>query len=180
MVWNLILAWLPWLFAVPMALVPSRVGQAWRLLPSFGAWLLFLPNAPYMVTDVLHVRHTQAAPVWFDAVMLFAFAWTGCLLGFSSLKIVHARIESWLGRAAGWIFVGGAAVLTGFGIYLGRFLRWNSWDIVTRPRGLAWDVAARVLRPDQHPGTWAVTLMFAAVLIVFYASVVGARSERVE
>lgn len=170
MVWNLFLAWLPWLLAIPVRLVPSRRGKAWQLLPVFAAWFLFLPNAPYMVTDLLHLRHTRHAPVWFDASMLFVFAWTGCVLGFASLRTVHERIENWLGRTAGWAFVASAAVGTGFGIYLGRFLRWNTWDVLTRPRGLAFDVAVRVLRPEEHAHTWGVTLLFAALMLVGYAS----------
>ena len=94
MVWNLFLAWLPWLFALPMRLLPSRRGHGWKVMPWFAAWLLFLPNAPYMITDLLHVRYSDHAPVWFDASMLFLFAWTGCLLGFHSLRVVHERIES--------------------------------------------------------------------------------------
>lgn len=170
LVWNLFLAWLPWLFSLPLATLPSRRGHGWKLLPLLGLWLLFLPNAPYIVTDLLHLRAANGVPVWFDAALLFTFAWTGCLLGFFSLRIAHGRIEAWLGAAAGWLFVFAAAVLTGFGIYLGRFLRWNSWDIVSQPGALARDILDRVLSPGSHPQTWLVTAFFAAFFVCAYAA----------
>lgn len=170
MIWNLFLAWLPFAFALPLAVLPARRGHGWRLLPLFAAWLLFLPNAPYMVTDLLHLRGLAGSPYWYDATLLFVFAWTGCLLGFHSMAIVHRRVEAWLGRFAGWTFVATAALLTGFGIYLGRFLRWNSWDAVTRPGALLEDVAERLLQPRAHPQTWAVTLLFGAFVLAAYGS----------
>jgi uncharacterized membrane protein len=176
LVWNLFLAWLPWLFSLPMAKLPSRVRHGWKLVPLFGAWLFFLPNAPYLVTDLLHLRPSVGIPLWFDAAMFFAFAWTGCLLGFFSLTAVHGRIEGWMGRAAGWLFVLATALLTGFGIYLGRFLRWNSWDVVTNPTELARSVLERALQPDHHPRTFGVTLLFAALFLAGYMAFASART----
>ncbi len=141
----------------------------WMVWNLFLAWLLFLPNAPYMVTDLLHLRPRAGVPLWYDALLLFTFAWAGCVLGFASLSVVHRRVEAWLGRAAGWAVVGGVGLLSGFGIYLGRFLRWNSWDVLTRPGALAEDVLVRVLRPADHPRTWAITLLFALFMWCAYA-----------
>ncbi len=170
LVWNLFLAWVPWVCAVPLAAIPSRAMHRWKLLPLFCTWLAFLPNAPYLVTDLLHLRPRAGVPLWFDAALLFVFAWTGCLLGFLSLTAVHGRLEAWLGRTVGWLFVAGVSLLSGFGIYLGRFPRWNSWDIITRPEQLLSDVMARLLNPTGHPRTMVVTLLFATLMIAGYTA----------
>lgn len=170
LLWNLFLAWLPWLFGAALSRAPSHRGRGHRLLPHFGAWLLFLPNAPYLVTDLLHLKERPGIPLWFDAALLFAFGWTGCLLGFLSLTVVHARIDAWLGKLAGWSFVLAVSLLTGFGIYLGRFLRWNSWDVLVRPHGLFSDVLCRLANPSGHPRTAAVTLLFAAFFVAAYTA----------
>lgn len=171
LIWNLFLAWLPWLFGVPFAVSRSPKG----LLPAFVLWLVFLPNAPYLATDLLHLRPAATIPIWYDAALLFVFAWTGCLLGFLSLAAVHGRVERWIGRAGGWAFVAVVCVLCGYGIYLGRFLRWNSWDVVTRPMAVLSDVADHVLQPSQHPRTLLVTALFAAFLAAGYGSFAGRR-----
>ncbi len=155
--------------------LPARRWKGWKDFPLFCAWLVFLPNAPYLVTDLLHLRPRVGVPLWFDSALLFVFAWTGCLLGFLSLTAVHARFEAWLGRAAGWLFVGMVSLLSGFGIYLGRFPRWNSWDVVTRPEQLVSDVIAPLLHPTAHPRNFAVTFLFALLMIAGYAAFAGMR-----
>lgn len=170
-VWNLFLAWLPWVLALPLAVLPSPKGRSWRTVPLFCAWLVFLPNAPYLVTDLIHLRPRGQIPFWFDGAMFFVFAWTGCVLGFASLSIIHARIERWLGAAWGWTFVFASALLTGFGLYLGRFLRWNSWDVIARPRVLIDDFADRVIAPRDHPMIVVFTVVFAAFFVAAYGSV---------
>lgn len=176
LVWNLFLAWLPWFFAVPLAVAPSG-RRGWRVLPMFFAWLAFLPNAPYLVTDLLHLDERRPVPLWFDASLLFIAAWTGCLLGFLSLAPVHRRVEAWLGRKAGWAFVGAVAFLCGFGVYIGRFLRWNSWDLVTRPAALWRDFANRALDPSNHARTLGVTALFAAFMLFGYGTFARVRTD---
>lgn len=177
MLWNLFLAWLPWLFSVPLAAGPWRRRAAWKLVPAFALWLLFLPNAPYMTTDLLHLKQRAVIPIWYDAALFFVFAWTGCLLAFHSLAAVHGRVEEWMGRFAGWSFVGAVCVLCGYGIYLGRFLRWNSWDLFERPRTLLGVMASHLLEPARHPTTVVVTVMFAAFLAAAYGSFAGLRRD---
>ena len=130
---------------------PPRAGRTAvvrRGRPLLGAaWLAFFPNAPYLVTDLIHLRTRAFVPVWYDAIMVFAFALTGLCLAFLSLWLVHRLVERRLGKAAGWLFVAVVAGLSGFGVYLGRYPRWNSWDVVTRPGELMADVAAHVQRP---------------------------------
>jgi uncharacterized membrane protein len=143
LVWNLFLAWIPWVAAV--AFVTSRSPLACAL--TGGTWLLFLPNAPYLVTDLIHLQVRPNVPLWFDILLFAAFALSGCALAWASIEAVHARLARSLGllRSAGIML--GVLFLTGFGVYLGRFLRWNSWDVVAQPGALLADVAASLATP---------------------------------
>lgn len=168
--WNLLLAWVPLLIAYLFAHVPAGRRQWPALFALGGAWLIFFPNAPYLVTDLLHLHESRAAPKWFDASMLFTFAWAGCVAGFLSLSEVHARVRRAVGPVWGWGFVAAVSALTGFGVYLGRFGRWNSWDVVSRPEALFEQIARLVLNPMDHPRMLGFTAQFAAVLLAAYAT----------
>jgi uncharacterized membrane protein len=166
--WNLFLAWIPLLAAVAVYDMQRRSISLARLLPLGALWLLFLPNAPYLLTDLIHLGSRNDAPLWFDLVLFSAFAWTGALMGFLSLYLM----QSVVGRAAGWrwswAFVGGSLLATAFGIYLGRSLRWNSWALVTNPSPLLSDIWARVSDPLAHPRTLGMTVALTALLSVLY------------
>jgi uncharacterized membrane protein len=133
LLWNLVLAWIPLGPALLASVLYRHDGRLLRLVPLLAVWLLFLPNAPYIVTDVVHLREALAAPRWFDALEIGSFAATGLLLGFVSLVLVHAVLRDRVGSATAARLVAAILVLTGVGVYLGRHLRWNSWDLLTRP-----------------------------------------------
>jgi len=172
LIWNLILAWIPLLLAL---LVYDRYRRGRSLLvlaPALVLWLLFLPNAPYIVTDFVHLSAGSPAPLWLDGVEVSAFAWTGMLLGFVSLYLVHAVARHRLGAVPSWIGVLCVLGLVGVGVYLGRVKRWNSWDLLTQP-------GARLAQLHAHLGdpasltravgiSLAVTCLLAAAYLVFY------------
>ena len=166
LVWNLFLAAIP--AAAAGLLVRARTTTAQLLLA--GVWLAFLPNAPYIVTDLMHLRLRSAAPAWFDVALLVSCAATGLLLGYTSLADVQRVVARRFGEAVAWLGAAATLVLCAFGIYLGRFLRWNSWDVVTDPFGLFTDIAMRVAYPLSHPRTLAVTLVYGGGLIVGYVA----------
>lgn len=161
LLWNLFLAWLPLLFA---GLLPCRRGWPWRIGWGF-LWLLFLPNAPYLVTDLIHLRPSAAAPLWYDALLLFTAAFTGLLLGLTSLARLQAAVARRVGARAGWAFATAALVLSSVGVYIGRFLRWNSWDLLTRPLPLLADLAQAL----PTPRTAVLTSLLSALLLLAYA-----------
>jgi uncharacterized membrane protein len=176
--WNLFLAWIPWLAGQAFRASSRRRGSRLLRLGWFGLWLLFLPNAPYIVTDLLHLAARPGIPLWYDLALLFSCAGTGLLLGYLSLLDVQSAVEERFGRATGWIVAAGALVLSGFGIYLGRFLRRNSWEVLTDPSGLFLDITERLLSPAAHPRTYGVTLIFGAGLLLGYVALhVLARSS---
>lgn len=162
--WNLFLAWLPLGFAY---LALRSRPAALRLV--FGSmWLLFLPNAPYLVTDLIHLRPANDIPILYDVVLLFSAALSGVALGAVSLHWMQAGVARALGRWPSHAFVLTTLVAAGFGVYLGRFLRWNSWDAILRPGAVAQDILDPLLHPVAHWQTWALTLLFAAVLACAY------------
>jgi uncharacterized membrane protein len=175
--WNLFLAWLPLLFALMAAGLRRR--PLLLLIPAFF-WLIFLPNAPYMVTDLMHLNWPTDAPLWFDAIMLFSFAMTGILLGFTSLAVMHGLASRLLGRLAGWLFVCLSLGLTSFGVYMGRFLRWNSWDLIANPSGVMLDVLHIVRYPQDNLRTFVVWSLLTAVLVFTYVILVSLPRAAVE
>lgn len=169
LVWNLFLAWIPYLSGLWAASLHQRYPARWWTLIIPGAlWLSFFPNAPYIVTDFLHLQERAPIPLWYDIGMLTVFAWTGLLLAVFSLRTMQTLVKSFLGSAVSWLFVVGSLGLGGLGIYIGRFLRWNSWDLLLHPRSVLADVIIRLANPWNHPGTLGVTFLFGAFLLVCY------------
>ena len=169
MLWNLFLAWLPYLFSIWATLIDERSpGGSWRLLPPGLLWLAFFPNAPYMGTEFVHLLHVPSLAVWYDIGLIFAFAWAGIILAVASLMAMQTIAARRIGVASSWVFVCAAIWLSGLGVYLGRFRRWNSWDLVLNPAGVMADVAARLAHPLAHLQTFGVTFVFAALLFVAY------------
>jgi uncharacterized membrane protein len=168
LIWNLFLAWIPFLLAV-FVYDRWRRRRAGLLLLTLGAlWLLFFPNAPYIATDFVHLERDTLSPYWYDAVTIAAFAWMGLLLGFASLYLMQTVVRQWLGAVAGWIFAVVAIGLGSLGIYLGRFLRLNSWDALEHPSVLP-RIAHTVARdPFAYQEAIAVTFLFTAALSFAY------------
>ena len=166
--WNLLLAAVP--FCLSTVLVRFVRLQSSKLaLPGvLGLWLLFFPNAPYIVTAFVHLKARTGAPVWFDLILITSFSWTGLLLGFISLSDLQEIIRRRCGQLTASAFALAALTSAAFGIYLGRFLRWNSWDLLTRPNLLLRDVAERVLDPLAHPTAVAVTALMSVLLSLWY------------
>lgn len=178
--WNLVLAWLPMSFALITLGAYRRRLSAPIWMSSGLLWLLFLPNAPYLVTDFIHLRNSWAsAPLWFDVLMFASFGLTGLGLGYASLYFVHGVISERFGALAGWSLIVTVFVLSSIGIYLGRILRLNSWDAFTRP-----DILARIVRhrlddplrnPEIFPLLAAMTVLLLLGYALFVASTLRAR-----
>ena len=169
LVWNLFLAWIPFLvayFTYTSSLQPTRM----RILVPAAAflWLIFFPNAPYILTDLQHlaVANWQDIDTWYDVLMLVWFAFTGLLLGMVSLFMMQEIIRREFGRWIGWGFVALVTALTAVGVYVGRFLRWNSWDILSRPRELADFTLAHAVDPSGR--SIVFTTIFAALFLFLY------------
>jgi uncharacterized membrane protein len=176
LIWNLFLAWMPYWLSLWIVQLCRKPNRRWWSLPfATVAWALFLPNAPYIMTDFGHLLHPRQFPFMYDMVTIFAFAWTGLLLGLTSLYLLQKEVRWSWGRITAGTFVFSATLMTGMGIYLGRFLRWNSWDILRRP-GRIWTTLSDVLQnPMGHRFAWAHTLMFTTVVLMCYLTFLAFR-----
>ena len=165
--WNLLLALVP---AVAAAGV-QRADRGGRPLLAWACglvWLLFLPNAPYLITDLTHLHPRPPVPYWYDIALFTAFAGAGVLAAWSSLGDVQRTVRRHSNRVAGWAVVALASLAAGFGIELGRMGRWNSWDVLTQPHDLFCVIAARLLDPWSHPRALVVTLLYGSLLLFGY------------
>ncbi len=172
--WNLLLAWIPYLCSLGITVLYTYSPRfKWLLvLPGF-LWLIFLPNAPYIVTDFLHLGDHRAALLWYDIGMFAMFAWTGCFLAVVSLSQMQKLIRRAMGTFLSWVFVLASTGLSGLGIYLGRFLELNSWDLILHPRHTVADVVMELAHPLSYPRPLGVSLLFAAFLFVCYITFVS-------
>ena len=169
LMWNLFLAWVPYLGSLWAASVHQRHPRQVVILLLPGVlWLLFLPNAPYIITDFVHYRPRDSMPWWYDLGLLASFAWSGTLLGIVSLQTMQRIVWDLAGRAVSWLFVLAVSGLTGYGIYLGRFGRWNSLDALLSPHPLLVESAALLRDPTAHLRPLGVTLIFAALVFTIY------------
>jgi uncharacterized membrane protein len=179
LVWNLTLAWVPLVLALA-AYAVARRGRG-PLVAALGMlWLLFFPNAPYLLTDFIHLHASATTPLWYDALMLAAFAWTGLLLGFASLYLMQTIWFRTAGPLVSWLGAVGALALASFGIYLGRFLRFNSWDALVRPNGIAHVITSDLENPFQHPRLLLALAVLTVALTIGYVIVFSAAGVRLE
>ncbi len=172
LIWNLALAWIP----MVCAFVTYRIHLRGRR-PNFLfavcalAWFFFFPNAPYIVTDFVHLQHQPPVPLWFDLLTIASFAWTGLCLGYLSLYLMQEVVRVHLGRWTSWVFVVVMLGLGAAGVYAGRFLRWNSWDVVRDPKALARGTVKLVEENGGQLGVVAfVSVAFLFLLTTYCAT----------
>ncbi len=163
LVWNLFLAWIPFVLALALYDGARRGSTGTPLVALGGTWLLFLPNAPYILTDFKHLSPSPVVPLWVDVVVFAAPAWTGMLLGFLSLYLVQSVLRQHVGPRVTWAAAVAVLGLASFGIYLGRVLRWNSWDVIANPRILS-DLGSVV----GDPRAIGMTVLLSGFLTLSY------------
>lgn len=167
LVWNLVLAAIPFVISTLLVSFESKIKNA-SLFFFLACWLVFFPNAPYILTDFFHLRQRPDVPLWFDLMVILSAAWNGLIFGLLSLLDIQHIITNRFSRLTGWLFVTGSLFLCGFGIYVGRYLRWNSWDVVTNPVALTYDLIERVTNPVLHPRTVGVTVLYMVFLFIVF------------
>jgi len=169
LVWNLLLAWVPYGWSLWAAAIQRRYPHDWwRLLLPGALWLLFFPNAPYIITDFVHLYERPPVPLWYDIGLLAAFAWSGCFLAVVSLQTMQRLVRNLCGALVSWVFVCASIGLSGLGVYLGRFERWNSWDLLLSPYDVLVAAARPILFPLSHIHPLGASAMFATILMTCY------------
>jgi uncharacterized membrane protein len=162
LVWNLFLAWVPYIAALALTFTPRR--PAWVTGGLWGVWLLFLPNAPYLVTDLIHLTWVETFNIYYDIAMVGFLAYLGLMLGFAAMQVVHGMVARARGALWGWIFAVGVWWLSALGIYLGRVPRWNSWNVLRAPLAISRD--ALWLLTQREPQLFIV--IFGLILNLGY------------
>ena len=164
LLWNLCLALIP--FALSMVIFTST--SKWRILFLLMGWLLFFPNAPYLVTDLFHYGHLPPVPQGYDMAMLVAYAWCGLILGHLSVLFIHHAIRRMINNWVAWPLVFISLFLGAFGVYLGRFLRWNSWDVFFNHERVFHDIYSIFSDPVIYKWSWAIIVLTFAFLLIGY------------
>jgi uncharacterized membrane protein len=166
LIWNLFLAWIPLFFALVARRFAQNNSHKLLIISNLTTWLLFFPNAPYIITDLLHLQGYSQNILWFDSLLIFIFAMVGLFVGLYSLDIAHQVFEQLFGKIKAWLMVFVSIFLSGFGVYLGRYSRWNSWDLFQHPFRLLRDIFHQL----QNPMAIKLTLTFSVVMLGFYVA----------
>jgi len=173
LIWNLFLAWIPFMLAYFGHAVSWRRASLYFVIPGIALfWLIFFPNAPYMLTDLQDLaRDPGGAPLWYDVIIVVWSSWTGMLLGVISLYLMQDIIARTFGRAPGWIFVFVISGLSSFGMYIGRFVRLNSWDILQDPAETAMEILGIVVDPSMRLAAFTLlyTFFFLFIFLLLYS-----------
>src|SRR6185503_8094275 len=173
LVWNLFLAWIPFILAYVAHAVSWRRIWLYLVIPVVAfLWLIFFPNAPYMLTDLQDLaRVSTSAPLWYDVIIVVWCSWTAMLLGIVSLYLMQNIVLRTFGRFIAWVFVFVNSVLSSFGIYIGHFVRLNSWDILQNPAETAMDILGVIIDPSRRLAafTLSYTFFFMFVYLLLYS-----------
>jgi uncharacterized membrane protein len=192
MIWNLFLAYIP--YAISTGLTAWRKGAAERQLTratllsgrvtslkgflmalTFIAWLLFIPNSFYILTDLYHLadnHRNSRVPEWFDLALILSFAWNGLLLGVLSTRQIEKLLVPRTATLGRWLFLYPVMWLNALGVYTGRYLRYNSWDIITDPFDLLRDILGMIIHPFRHHYAWDMIFCYSILLTLIYILIV--------
>jgi uncharacterized membrane protein len=167
--WNLFLAYLPFLISKRMTM--QRPKRKWIFLFGAFAWLLFIPNAFYIITDLFHLDMNESVPLWYDLALLLSFAWTGLLFGILSVRQMEKLFEQAFNRKLDLFFILPVMALNGFGVFVGRYLRFNSWDVITSPIQLIKDIVYLFIHPIRNRFDWSMIVCYTILLTLIYYGV---------
>jgi uncharacterized membrane protein len=185
MIWNLFLAYVPYAISTWITARTARQsrethrargarGQLIRFFTAllFLTWLLFIPNSFYILTDLYHLadnHRNSLVPEWFDLSLILSFAWNGLLLGILSVRQIEKILIPQASIFQEWLFLYPVMWLNALGVYTGRYLRYNSWDIITNPFQLLSDIFGMVIHPLRHQYAWDMIFCFSILLTLFYS-----------
>lgn len=168
LVWNLFLAYVPYVISKWLQQHPEWIEHRWKFTLSFATWLFFIPNSFYILTDLFHLGEVHNLPLWYHLIMLISFAWNGLLLGIVSVRQMERILEVYWGSYTQWIFIYPIMWLNALGVYIGRYLRFNSWDVITDPFHLLGDILTIIINPIEHKYAWGMVLSFSVFMTIVY------------
>ncbi|MBA3647029.1 MAG: DUF1361 domain-containing protein [Chitinophagales bacterium] len=170
-IWNLFLAWVPYLISMYLPITYYKLKIKIIAYFLLVIWFLFWPNSPYIITDLLHLNAKQNIPLWFDLCLILSFAWTGLMLGFTSLIEIQNLIRKRFNRVIAWTF-SIVTILTGsLGIYIGRYVRLNTWDVVANPMRVYFDIAKNFNTHMMRTETLGMVILYGIFLLIGYLTI---------
>ncbi|RYF87226.1 MAG: DUF1361 domain-containing protein [Chitinophagaceae bacterium] len=169
--WNLFLALVPYLISRYAIRRPACIESKTKFFAVFVAWLLFLPNSFYIITDLFHLEISYRIPLWFDLALIFSFAWNGILLGVVSIWQMEKMLQLHFPSMREWQFVYPLMLLNAFGVYIGRYLRYNSWDVIANPFQLTEDIFYLLIHPVRNRFDWSMILCYTVFMTLIYLAV---------
>ena len=170
-IWNLFLAYIPYGITVWLKDRKAWTTNKLKFSLAFVAWLLCIPNSFYIITDFFHFKSYDFIPRWFDLILIFSFAWNGLLLGILSVKRMEVLVNAIWPLKHDWVFIYPIMWLNALGIYLGRYLRYNSWDVISNPFGLTLDIIERIMHPVEYRYVWGMVGVFSVFLTLMYLAI---------
>lgn len=171
LVWNLFLAFVPYVISEWFSRNVAVMEHKWKRVFVLLMWLLFVPNAFYIVTDLFHLDEFDNAPKWFDLLLLFSFAWNGLLFGILSVRKTEIILKVISGKSFSILFIFAVMWLNAFGIYIGRYLRYNSWDIIAQPFSLFEEMFHVLFHPLQNKMEWGMITTWTIFMTLFYFTI---------
>lgn len=175
--WNLFLAYIPFLITQLARRFPAMEKRKSVFAFRFLIWLAFLPNTFYLLTDLFHLGEMVVVPAWFDLLVLLSFAFNGVFLGVLSMRQMEKETAQLWPVFGGPLFVYPLMWLNAWGVYIGRYLRFNSWDVVASPLTLAQDLLNLLIHPVQHRQAWAMVIGFSMFMTLVYQMLKRASSK---
>jgi uncharacterized membrane protein len=170
--WNLLLAFIPYWITRWMTKNIGVITHRIKLFIILTVWLLFIPNSFYIITDLFHFTEIHSAPAWFDLLLIFSFAWNGIACGIISIRKIEILLKSLLQRKnISFILIFTVMWLNAFGVYIGRYLRFNSWDVITNPFALARDIFNMIIHPFQNMYPWGMTISYSIFMTLLYFTI---------
>lgn len=166
--WNLFLAFVPYLITRAMMRNVAWLEHPLKKWLLLMVWLIFIPNSFYIITDIIHFPQFRTAPQWFDLLMLFSFAWNGIVCGVLSVRTVEVILRAANGRGFSLVVVFAVMWLNALGVYIGRYGRFNSWDVLADPFDLAAHVTDLFLHPFENGVAWGMTIIYAMFITLLY------------
>lgn len=166
LIWNLVLAFIPWFIAITLYI--TNIRRKLIALILIAIWLLFFPNAPYILTDIIHLTQSRAGYLWFDFIIILTYSFSGLFYAYTSLDLIEKVLYQVFAIKHPGIISAIALYLSAYGIYLGRFLRWNSWDLIINMQKVSKDILSHVVHPISNIRAWFFSFLMGTLLVLFY------------
>ncbi|MFD2602933.1 DUF1361 domain-containing protein [Flavobacterium suzhouense] len=168
LIWNLFLAYTPLAITSLMRQQSYLMKKWYWFTPALLLWLVLLPNAPYIITDFIHLKKETNVPVWFEILLIASFSTCGMLFGLASMKDMFTMILKRTTERIAWIALAIVSILCGFGMYVGRFLRYNTWNILQKPYALTVDILCSLTNVETCKPAWGITLGFGILMFLLF------------